>query len=217
MITLALVTYSYDVLSNRKIPFSQAKWAALLINVHYQPFFQKRFGVGKFYWLSKGLHSSDGGRMLWVIPLTDSNSDAIRRWYQADLALDDFLYASYQGVEYFWGSSSDRTRQILENAYPFFQGDPFLESCFREKMADQEFKNRHFEKAIESLQRAVDKGYPATHLFYRLGVLNLIQGKSLQARQAFQKATRAPFDFTDSEQMLKQLPASQTTSRGKIP
>jgi hypothetical protein len=215
--TLSLATFPFDLLSDRKRPFQDAKWAALLINVHYQPFLLKRFGIGKTYFLSKDIHFSDGGRMLWVFPLENSNTNVIRRWCEADLSLDEFLKESFQGIDYFWGYPSTRTQPALEKVYPFFKNDFFLESCFWEKMADLQFKHRRLADAIESLHHAVEKGYPAAHLYNRLGVLYLIQGKLLEARQAYKKALQAPFDFTDSEQQLKQLQPPRPLARKITP
>jgi hypothetical protein len=39
----------------------------------------------------------------------------------------------------------------------------------------------------------------------------------MEARRAFQKATQAPLDFTDSKQLLKQLQAPLPLSREKTP
>ncbi|HTC20096.1 MAG TPA: hypothetical protein VK859_04560, partial [bacterium] len=204
--TLSLAVYSFDVLSDRKKSFEEAQWAALLVNVHYRPFLEKQFGGGgKAFWLSKDLHIPDGGRMLWVIPITDSNRATLKRWYEADLALDDFRDSSFQSISYFWGLPSGQTLRILEQAYPAFQDDPFLRSCFWEKMADYDFKARHIPESIGCFQEALREGYPAAHLLYHLGILQMLQGDPLQARQSLEKAAQSPMDFTDAPLLLEQL------------
>lgn len=203
--TLALVTFPFDAVANWDLSFEETQWAAVLVNVHYQPFLKERFKGGKAYGLTKDLAPSDGGRMLWVFPLNDSNRPVIRRWYEADRALDDFLDQSQQNIDYFWGKPSENILQALQKAYPAFHGDPFLESCFWEKISDTYIKDRLYPEAIAALRQAVSKGYPAAHLFNRLGVLELIQNKPDEARNYFQKAVASSLDLTDSRAMLQKL------------
>jgi hypothetical protein len=66
------------------------------------------------------------------------------------------------------------------------------------------FKHSRLADAIESLHHTVEKGYPAAHLCNRLGILNLILEKSLEAHQTFKKATQTPLVFKDSEQLFEQ-------------
>src|SRR6185369_8888863 len=51
----------------------KAGWAAVVVNVHYQPFLFKRFPGSRWVWLSKGLdprlNNYNGGLMLGIIPL----------------------------------------------------------------------------------------------------------------------------------------------------
>jgi hypothetical protein len=203
--TLSLATYSFDALADRRRSFEEARWAALLVNVHYRPFLERQCGGGKAFWLSKDLHIPDGGRMLWIIPVTNSNRAMLRRWYEADLALDNFRDASFQSISYFWGQPSAEPLRILEKAYPAFRDDPFLRSCFWEKMADYDFKSRRVPEAMECLQEALRKGYPAAQLYYRLGMLSLAHGNKDAARTYLKEVVRSPMDFTNSRQLLEQL------------
>jgi tetratricopeptide (TPR) repeat protein len=213
--TLSLADYSFDVVANREKSFEEARWAALLVNVHYRPFLDRRMGAGRAIFLSKGFRSPDGGRMLWVIPVTDLNRTVLKRWYEADLALDGFRDASLENIGYFWGRPSVEPFQKLEQAYPAFQGDPFLRSCFWEKMADCDFKARRIPEAIGCLQKAVRQGCPATHLYYRLGALYMIQGNRAAARSCWQKAARTPMDLTESRLLLDQFFPATTSIRQK--
>ena len=212
--TLSLATFSFDALVDRERSFEEAQWAALLVNVHYRPFLERQFGVGKAYWLSKDFNLPDGGRMLWIIPITDSNRPIFRRWYKADLALDNFRDSSFQNINYFWGQPSAETFRILEDAYPAFQDDPFLRSCFWEKMADYDFKARRFPESIGCLQEALREGYPAAQIFYRLGILEILQQSPSKARQYLEKATQSPMNFTNAASLLEQL---KIPSQGKEP
>jgi tetratricopeptide (TPR) repeat protein len=209
--TLSLAAYPFDVLSDRHRSFEEARWAAVLVNVHYRPFLDRTLGQGRAFGLSKDLSSPDGGRMLWVVPLTDSNRARFRKWYEADLALDLFRDSILQDIGYFWGKPSAETFKLLADAYPVFKDDPDLRSFFWEKMADFDFKSGRKEQAIGCLKMALSQGRPAAHLYYRLGVLYLIQGNGEMARACLKKATQLPMDLTRSREVLEQMgPAVRT-------
>jgi hypothetical protein len=210
--TLSLATYPFDVLADRKRSFEEARWAALLVNVHYRPFLEKRFGVGRAFRLSKDLPSPDGGRMLWVIPITGPNRKMLKRWYEADRALDAFRDASFQDMGYFWGRPSNEILRILKEAYPAFREDPFLRASYWEKIADVLIKSGKINdgEATAALETAVQEGYPAAHLYQRLGYLWLIRQDPIQARKSFQQAVLAPLDLTTSRGSLNEIKGNPT-------
>ena len=100
----------------------------------------------------------------------------------------------------------------MVEAQPAFQGDPFLRSCFGEKLADLYLKEAllsqpspsrgSLEKAVEALRTAA-LGYPAAHLFNHMGNTLLLLDNDLQARAAFEKALKAPLNLTDSARFLR--------------
>jgi hypothetical protein len=199
--TLTVADDGFNAERNPSLSADQATWAAVLANVHYQPFLLKRFGPGKVYGLSKDLSDPGGGWMLWVMPVTDSNRETLRRWRWASAALGPFID---QNLSYVRGQPYEKVVVSLQEAYPAFQGDPFLESCFWEKMSDALVKSSGMGgKPVEALENAVRRGYPAAHLFRQLGVLWLVRNDPSNARKAFQRAVEAPLDFTDSRSYLK--------------
>jgi tetratricopeptide (TPR) repeat protein len=81
----------------------------------------------------------------------------------------------------------------LAEGQTLVQGDRFLESCYWEKAADfyynHDFKN-HYPQVVGSLQQAIDRGFPAAHLYYDLGSLYLRKRNFNGARQAFLSALK---------------------------
>lgn len=201
--SLSLADDPFNASQNPRLPFESARWAGLLTNVHYQPFLKKRFPDGKAYYLSRGLSPVNGGWMLWVIPSLEGRERqaALRRWNKAcrsqQASIENYL-------AYVHGKPSFPIRVSLERTYPLFQGDPFLESCYGEKLADHflKFGAGNHGEAIAALKTSLKKGYPAAHLYHLLGTLYWIDRDQVQARRAFQQAVEAPLDFTNSRQYL---------------
>jgi hypothetical protein len=211
--TLDTADYGFNSASNPALDADKARWVAVLANVNDQPFLVKRFGAGKSYWLSKDLHSPDGGFMLWIAPITAANRAVFLRWTGAHRALDGFIDSYLQNLSYNGGGFFGKVRDSLRQTHGYFQGDSFLEACYWEKMADLSIKEGRLPDAVENLQQAVHLGCPSAHLFYRLGVLQLALNDPPQARKCFQEAVRAPLDFTESRLLLAQLSPTAPVER----
>jgi 4-amino-4-deoxy-L-arabinose transferase-like glycosyltransferase len=212
-LTLDVADDSYNALNNPSLSADKAQWAAVLINANYKPFLDKRFGSAKAYALSKESVAPDGGWMLWVFPLTSGNRAVVDRWVKADQALKPFIESNLGQLH---GESYEKTINALTTAEPTFQGDPFLQSVYWEKMGDLILKQSVLvsarpdptllDQAIHCLDQAVSLGYPSANLYNHLGNLWLLRQNEPAARKAFQNACRAPVDLTDSLDRLKSLP-----------
>ncbi len=202
--TLTLSTYAYNQVWNPELLGEKFKWAAVLVNVHYRPFLAKRFPDGKAYFLDKEAPEPNGGTMLWVMPVTPNRQEVMARWEKAAEALKPFIH---QFLSYVHGQSFQPVRDSLLQAYPYFRGDPFLESCFWEKAADNDLKMgfQDHRESIQDIRQALKSGYPATHLYYTLGTLLYIDRNRVEAREAFQQASHAPMNFTNADQLLREL------------
>jgi 4-amino-4-deoxy-L-arabinose transferase-like glycosyltransferase len=205
--TLSVAVYDFNAAQNPKRSLAQTRWAAVITNVNYRPFLKARFPDGKAYWISKEMNSPDGGWMLWLFPATPSRLETLQRWQAASQALEPFIHES---LCYVPGNSFEKMSVILQKAYPAFQGDSFLESCFWEKMADLSTRQAlaHLTPSdpravAENLSSAVQKGYPAAHLFRNLGIDAWRNNDIPRARRHFQQAIHAPLNLTDAESALK--------------
>jgi Flp pilus assembly protein TadD len=76
----------------------------------------------------------------------------------------------------------------MEQYYPLFKGDPFLESSYWEKQAQNAFLCRRFADMVQPLLNAIRLGVPEAHLYNRLGVACLATGDFNQADWALKHA-----------------------------
>ncbi len=88
---------------------------------------------------------------------------------------------------------------MLQGAAPAFGNDPFLRSCYAEKLSDLSFRASGFKDlsgSIGILQKGVQKGYPSANLYWRMGSFYRMLGDRNGARRAFEAARHAPLDLT---------------------
>jgi hypothetical protein len=108
------------------------------------------------------------------------------------------------------GRSFTPDLKALDEVEPAFRGDPFLRAAFWEKRSDLQTKQRlggitDEDNAIPSLEKAIEEGYPAAHLYEHLGILWLMAHDPAEAGKAFEKAVRAPLNLTDAAQYRNSL------------
>jgi hypothetical protein len=160
--SLSAMTYGFNAAMNPKLDPEKARWAGVIINVHYQPFLAARFPGSQWSWISEGGSETDGGLTVGLIPLNDQDRPVFRAWLKAH---DVFHRLNVEWVEIL--NRKDLYQQAEDNLVNYetqMAADPFLESCFDEWKSQYHYSNS-FEKNIEALQRAVRKGYPAAHLY----------------------------------------------------
>ena len=210
--SLPLATYGFNTEENPGLDPAQAHWAALLTNIHYQPCLAKDFPEGRWIWLSPDMGWPDGGLMLGIIPLPSSNPPELQRILRADKAMQELIPMVFDHRDY---RSRQPVIERLRSEYPLFQGDPYLESCFWEKIAENEYADGDYEAQVEALKQALDKGCPAAHLYNDLGALYLRRSRLPAAREAFEKALHSLPDHTSATEGLRLL--EQVEESGKKP
>lgn len=129
----------------------------------------------------------------------------------------------------------------LKGAYPAFQGDPFLESTYWEITANLQFqkslravlpqgiagdplfnpslspsllKTLDLKPTLSSLQMGLARGFPAAHLYYELGTTQAMAGMENLSRLSFQKALKAPLNFTKAQDALNAFPLLEDKQKG---
>ncbi len=223
---LGFATTPFNVLLWKGENLEKGSWCALMANVNYQPFLKKIFPDGKAHSVTKDLSHADGGIMLWIMPATPERLGIFKRWQKAGLALQPFL----EQYALLGPNENDHLGPLLdslETAYPFFQGDSFLESIYWEIRGNIDFRNvlgksppvTLFQNQIQGhippsltqtillpclmdFQQGIKKGYPAANFYYQLGALESMAGDREKALKYFKKAEECPLDFTDSSKFL---------------
>ena len=209
--TLTLADYAFDTARNPAFRFEDSRWIAVITNVHYYPFLQKRFPYSAFYPLLAGESAQYGGDILEVIPISPKNLQELKPWFEANQALQKVTSIMMERKEHRF-----RTK-IFEYLYPLeplMKGDPFLESCFWEKVHVQnDLESAYGDKKLSdiyqaslySIQQALRYGYPTAHFYNELGILQEMGGRFGEARVSFQKAVQAPLDRTSASLHLEKM------------
>jgi hypothetical protein len=191
--TLGLAVWEFNALENPGASASRAPWVGLLCNVHYRDYLARHFPGAQCVWLSSDVVRENGGWMAGILPLEPGGLAAVRRWAGAERAMR--LLAGDAMGSGLAGESTVLTHK-LEGFYPLFQGDPFLESCFGEKLARADYWNRQYGEMEGPLVNAIHRGIPAAHLYCRLGEVYLARGDFEKAGLALQAALGSPDNHT---------------------
>lgn len=181
------------------------RWVALLANVQAAPYLSKRFPKGHWIWVSQGLNRPDGGFLLGVIDVTMKNQALLQRWTDADRALAPLVDRVMEA-----GVDPDQGAMLktLRDAYPSFQGDPYLESVFWRIVAIHQAAAGHWRQAVADETQALQKGFPQAEIYNERGLLKLKTSDFQGARKDFIHAMECRPNHTDAELNLKFL-ASQ--------
>jgi tetratricopeptide (TPR) repeat protein len=205
--TLYLATYRFNSAANPRLDPAGAQWAAILTNVHEEPFLKRSFPGATWTWLSEGLDRQDGGMMLEIIPLQADEKDRLAAWLKADRALKELTYRVMQkGVT---GEQAGMLA-VLEKAYPLFEGDRLLGSRYWRIMALHRLAGGDRVGAIRDEQKAVERGYPMAHLYNEMGCLLFQEHRVKEAERAFRKALTLKPNCTNAASNLEGLLSRKT-------
>ncbi len=83
--------------------------------------------------------------------------------------------------------------------------DPFLESLFGEWRAQYHYGAGGYEANEALLRETIQKGYPAAHLYFKLGNFLWLEGKKQAAKEAYAQAARQEPHLTQAAQALALL------------
>ncbi len=210
--SLPLATFSFNAVENPGLDPAQARWAAVFTNVNYRDCLEKRFPQAQWAWLAPDMGWSDGGGMLAFIPLPCPSTEALGRLVAADQAMRELVPAVFDNRDY---RSRQPVMEKLASLYPLFENDPYLESCFWEKIADNAYGDGNYDAQMAALRQAVEKGCPAAHLYNDLGALYFRRSRFKEARQNFKEALICPGAHTSAAAGLEMLDEAEKT--GQLP
>jgi hypothetical protein len=180
-----------------------------MINSNEEPFLRKRFPEGEWFSLSPVPNSSPNNLELFIIPLNSMNQKSLVHWVKVDRLLQKVNYFMLMYGNLKTGlMNHSRLEDVLKQMagiYPEIKGDPFLESCFYEKVSVFFEMDHNPEAAGKAIEDAIHKGYPAANLYNDEGVILAVQKRYPEARRAFRFALKCPVNFTPSAQNLKNL------------
>jgi 4-amino-4-deoxy-L-arabinose transferase-like glycosyltransferase len=197
-------TFPFNANHNSKLPSPFSKWAAVILNIHYLPFLSNRFPLGHWYHLGPDPAWMYGDLCLFIIPLDAKTWPQIQRWIQAEQLLSQITNSIFN-------SPIDVPQQPVLNQFlairDFMRTDPFLESCFIDRVLFYRKIDGFSPTHLDLLQEGLKYGYPLPPFLLSEGVFLRNLGKFSEARRAFEKAVDSTLNFTPAESRLKELNA----------
>ncbi len=155
--SLDVAVYSFNRARNRSLN-AAPQWVGVIFPSHLQPYLSRRFPNGKWVGLSEGLPPSDENKCLGIIPVSPANERVFAQWESANRGFE----AVSRQMLY---SKDQMTFQELERALltiqPAMEKDPFLESCFDQKISGVIDAGAEPAKALFFARRGAKYGYPS--------------------------------------------------------
>ncbi len=184
-----VTTYSFNAAENPRLIPGNAHWAAVVTNVHFQRFLSARFPEARWYWLGRGL-PQDNETLLGILPVNEDSRETFKRWIQAHhyfRKLTEDL-DNINGHPTYVVALNDFIQKPI-----WISEDRFLESCYWEKIGEFYYQfgfQSHYGDLTNALGQAIEKGYPAAHLYYKLGSLLLRKKNFSGAKKNYEAALR---------------------------
>ena len=194
------MVYPENAAENPRFDPSNARWAALLMDAHYFPFVSSRLAGSQWVWLDE--KKSAKNLVLGVIPLTDSNRAMVGNWL---LAHHYFRMLNAAILNVTNPASDQKAQALFEQEPAFFKKDRFLESCYWERRGEFYYDysyQTHLEDHLNALRQAIEKGYPAAQLYFKLGSLLFRNGDRKDALTAFRAALKADPQYAAAQSGL---------------
>ena len=205
--TLSVAEYPLDPGLQDGLSLRDKKWVAVLLDAHFKPFLENRFPHGQWFWLGIN-HMPEGGLAMALLPVDPGNQALLQSWLEADIRMGSVTWKIMnQGLK----ESEDQVLKKLFEAYPALQGDPFLETCFWEKVLYHEKIKGDGRACWDAIQNGLKRGYLLPPLLNDEGVFLMQRGKWPQAKRAFQRALQSPLNWTPAAANLKRLEQLETT------
>ena len=199
--TLSVASYPFNALANPTLDPRQAHWAAVVTNIHYASFLEKRFRGSQWYPITP-YATEDGGAVVGIIPITDRNQVSLLDWAQ----VDGYFHRLAVESENMMNNPAQYREAVgrLPLGYPLLKGDPFLESVYGEWVA-QYHDQPNLANNIQAIQRALQKGYPTANLYYKLGGFYYFNREPDKAKAAYLMASLCRPNYTNAKQVVKTL------------
>ncbi|HTC20760.1 MAG TPA: glycosyltransferase family 39 protein [bacterium] len=163
--TLNPACYPFDAIQNPAWSAARPRWAALLGDVRFAPFLQKRFPGLRYEILNPGLPPGDQHRFLglFLIPAQEIPSSTLQAWIQAEQVYARVnLEVKNRNPLFSWAGFPGRFESLRDSS----SGDPFLATVYWEKVASFEVMAGDFPAAARAYQNAARQGYPLQSLLF---------------------------------------------------
>jgi tetratricopeptide (TPR) repeat protein len=202
--SLNVMSYHFNAAANPVLDLKKSTWAGVVTQADTAPYLLQRFAGAYSEDLGNKAPVEEASLALVVVPINLENRETFERWADAQEFFNRLnLEAenSYNNNDYFVKGLED-----FKEGYSRVKDDPYLRTCYWEWGSQYQLGSSH-EPNVFCLQNAIREGYPAPHLYFKLGNLMTLEGKWTEAREAYQTALKmAPGDRT----ILEALQAEET-------
>jgi len=181
--TLNVPCFPFDPNQNKSLFGTNPLWTAVLTNMNYAPYFLETFKNCRFIRLKFPDDPSDKPEHigLFLIPTASIPEETLKHWKESDKIHRFINFETLKtDPNAYWNSFASELALSKPNLFK----DPFLIASYWEKLGFFHFMAKNYSIAAQDYQTAIEKGYPARHLYYDLGLTLKIIGRDDEAKKA---------------------------------
>ena len=209
--SLSYCAYPFNAALNPTLSEKPVKWAALFTEKSYVPFLAGRFPKSKWLELPTSDPKVGSRHALGLFNVDQSSLPTLLSWRDY-CRLNERIDTTAMDV-----SSLQNLKGVLSQllaAYPFIPNDPYLQSCFFEKLLFNYSSEKTFHaddtstswpNFSPSFQLSFEKSYQDTILCDKLGRLLASEGKTKESRKVLMRALKLsggnPFIQSEIDQL----------------
>lgn len=212
--SLRIACYPFNVGDNPTLKGHRPSWVAVVTNAHFRPYLEKQFPDGKWYELTdeEGREKNDytGGKVLAILPINERTGRTVQKWVDADRMFEGVLE---KVIDMPLDPGRVEAIHQMRQLEPSLTRDRWIRSCYWEILFElNNWQNgygqaspQNFAASLESMQKAIQEGYPTAYFYNELGSLYYLEGKVPEAEKAFEKAVHSSLDLTPARENLELL------------
>ena len=183
--TMLTAAYPFNAARNPQLINQNPTWTGLLSTANNRGYLKALFPKAACFELADDLRNYDEGLDLFLVPMDGGNQKTLLKWTSAN----QFLQKSYPLIPYHvYHPSYAPVITALLNRWNDIKGDPYLESCFLEKIAYYQYEDNDGGAFVKTAASLLGYGRPQGKLYFELGSASLEQKNKVEAVKYFKLA-----------------------------
>ncbi len=193
--SLAYCTYPFNAAWNQHLK-QDVKWAAVFTQTHYLPFLSKAFPSCQWRVAPADKPGVPSRHALGAMVVTPENRSRLEGWRSFYLIQQEL---NLESADIPTGKSHQAVLEKFLRAYPQVPADPFLQSCYFEKLVynfswentfNPEDTWTNWKNFSDIFQKSFEKSYRDAELCEKYGHLLAVEGEDDRAKKMLERAVK---------------------------
>src|SRR5579871_2173287 len=194
--SLSFYCFPFNAAMNPGLSPEKASWCGLFTEAHYEPFLKSRFPGARWIEFPGTKSGAQNPYVLGVFPISAPDRPLFLAW---NSFYADYHRFNFQAMDLPNGKGRVPLLADMARVYPSVPADPFLQSCFFEKLLyNYAWETTFYPGEAGSdwprfsplFRASFDRSYQDLELCEKFGRLLALEGQKQEAKAVFQKALK---------------------------